>query len=258
MNANKNWGDKADKDLFFTILSVKNIGVISGSEWTTIGNHMRSMGYGFTNEGCRQHFQGLRRSQQKLEANESPSDSNPRKIDPTENPITRRPGPGRGRPRKSAAAAAAAAAAASTSTAAATGPASAGPAVDASLQAADGIDPAHGQDSQTLAQQVSQQSLPPLPPQPDMNPGVGPAPTPMMDSTPAPMHAPPPDHSVEMQTEGVFSEDVSEESDEHAAKRAKLEENHDPALNDEAMLSALAAHNNPDLAHYNADFYGEA
>lgn len=50
---NKNWGDRADKDLFFTILSVKNIGVISGAEWTTIGNHMRTLGYGFTNEGCR-------------------------------------------------------------------------------------------------------------------------------------------------------------------------------------------------------------
>jgi len=50
---NKNWNDRADKDLFFTILSVKNIGVISGTEWTTIGNHMRSLGYGFTNEGCR-------------------------------------------------------------------------------------------------------------------------------------------------------------------------------------------------------------
>jgi hypothetical protein len=49
----KNWNDRADKDLFFTILSVKNIGVISGSEWTTIGNHMRGLGYGFTNEGCR-------------------------------------------------------------------------------------------------------------------------------------------------------------------------------------------------------------
>lgn len=49
----KNWNDRADKDLFFTILSVKNIGVISGAEWTTIGNHMRGLGYGFTNEGCR-------------------------------------------------------------------------------------------------------------------------------------------------------------------------------------------------------------
>ncbi|KAI0484178.1 hypothetical protein GGR56DRAFT_13286 [Xylariaceae sp. FL0804] len=96
---NKNWNDRADKDLFFTILSVKNIGVISGAEWTTIGNHMRSLGYGFTNEGCRQHFQGLRRAQHKAETNGASSDS-PRSTDPTMNPITRRPGPGRGRPRK--------------------------------------------------------------------------------------------------------------------------------------------------------------
>ncbi|XXG97666.1 hypothetical protein Hte_003973 [Hypoxylon texense] len=95
---NKNWNDRADKDLFFTILSVKNIGVISGAEWTTIGNHMRTLGYGFTNEGCRQHFQGLRRAQHKTESNGS-TDSQ-RRNDPTQNPITRRPGPGRGRPRK--------------------------------------------------------------------------------------------------------------------------------------------------------------
>ncbi|KAI1381481.1 hypothetical protein F4677DRAFT_403121 [Hypoxylon crocopeplum] len=96
---NKNWNDRADKDLFFTILSVKNIGVISGAEWTTIGNHMRSLGYGFTNEGCRQHFQGLRRAQHKTDSNGTLQDSQ-RKADPTANPITRRPGPGRGRPRK--------------------------------------------------------------------------------------------------------------------------------------------------------------
>ncbi|KAI1101933.1 hypothetical protein F4804DRAFT_314681 [Jackrogersella minutella] len=96
---NKNWNDRADKDLFFTILSVKNIGVISGAEWTTIGNHMRSLGYGFTNEGCRQHFQGLRRSQHKNDSNSSSLDSQ-RRSDPAQNPITRRPGPGRGRPRK--------------------------------------------------------------------------------------------------------------------------------------------------------------
>ncbi|KAL6400564.1 hypothetical protein AUP68_16277 [Ilyonectria robusta] len=53
---NKNWNDRADKDLFFTILSVKNIGIISGAEWTTIGNHMRTLGYGFTNEGCRHNW----------------------------------------------------------------------------------------------------------------------------------------------------------------------------------------------------------
>ncbi|KAF4945862.1 hypothetical protein FGADI_11604 [Fusarium gaditjirri] len=95
----KNWNDRADKDLFFTILSVKNIGVISGSEWTTIGNHMRSLGYGFTNEGCRQHFQGLRRAQNKAETT-GPNGDIVRRNDPTMNPITRRPGPGRGRPRK--------------------------------------------------------------------------------------------------------------------------------------------------------------
>ncbi|KAF4971385.1 hypothetical protein FZEAL_9867 [Fusarium zealandicum] len=95
----KNWNDRADKDLFFTILSVKNIGVISGGEWTTIGNHMRSLGYGFTNEGCRQHFQGLRRAQNKVEGTGGPNEPT-RKVDPTMNPITRRPGPGRGRPRK--------------------------------------------------------------------------------------------------------------------------------------------------------------
>ncbi|KPA46695.1 hypothetical protein FLAG1_00271 [Fusarium langsethiae] len=95
----KNWNDRADKDLFFTILSVKNIGVISGSEWTTIGNHMRSLGYGFTNEGCRQHFQGLRRAQHKAETT-GPNGDTVRRNDPTMNPITRRPGPGRGRPRK--------------------------------------------------------------------------------------------------------------------------------------------------------------
>ncbi|KAI1506296.1 hypothetical protein F5X99DRAFT_415530 [Biscogniauxia marginata] len=97
---NKNWNDRADKDLFFTILSVKNIGVISGSEWTTIGNHMRSLGYGFTNEGCRQHFQGLRRAQHKADTSNGPLLDSQRRNDPTDNPITRRPGPGRGRPRK--------------------------------------------------------------------------------------------------------------------------------------------------------------
>lgn len=46
-----------------------------------------------------QHFQGLRRAQNKADTNGSPAD-NPRRVDPTTNPITRRPGPGRGRPRK--------------------------------------------------------------------------------------------------------------------------------------------------------------
>ncbi|EHA50491.1 hypothetical protein MGG_17135 [Pyricularia oryzae 70-15] len=95
----KNWSDRADRDLFFTILSVKQIGVISEAEWQTIGSHMRTLGYGFTNEGCRQHFQGLRRAQNKADANDV-VESSPRRADPTLNPITRRPGPGRGRPRR--------------------------------------------------------------------------------------------------------------------------------------------------------------
>lgn len=48
----------------------------------------------------RQHFQGLRRAQNKAEADGTHTDSS-RRADPTLNPITRRPGPGRGRPRKS-------------------------------------------------------------------------------------------------------------------------------------------------------------
>jgi hypothetical protein len=46
-----------------------------------------------------QHFQGLRRAQNKAESNGGPGESS-RKLDPTMNPITRRPGPGRGRPKK--------------------------------------------------------------------------------------------------------------------------------------------------------------
>lgn len=47
----------------------------------------------------RQHFQGLRRAQHKADINGTVSDA-PKKGDPTDNPITRRPGPGRGRPKK--------------------------------------------------------------------------------------------------------------------------------------------------------------
>ncbi|KAL1913684.1 hypothetical protein Sste5344_000648 [Sporothrix stenoceras] len=110
MMNSKNWNDRADKDLFFTILSVKNIGVISGAEWTIIGQHMRTLGYGFSNEGCRQHFQGLRRAQNKIEPSNgttpgsgaiSTAAAAANKVDPALNPITRRPGgPGRRRSRK--------------------------------------------------------------------------------------------------------------------------------------------------------------
>lgn len=69
----------------------------------------------------------------------------------------------------------------------------------------------------------------------------------MMESAPQQQH-------VVMQPDEVSFDDADEEPDERAAKRAKLEENHDPALNDEAILSALAAHNNPgSVEHYNTE-----
>lgn len=94
-------------------------------------------------------------------------------------------------------------------------------------------------------------------PQPPMDPNVGPAPTPMMDAAPTQAQAqvppPPPPQPMVLQPEGVSFEGASEEPDEHAAKRPKLEENHDPALNDEAILSALAAHTSPGVDHYNPE-----
>lgn len=97
-------------------------------------------------------------------------------------------------------------------------------------------------------------------PQPPMDPTVGPAPTPMMDAAPTETQAqvpqqqqPPPPQTMVLQPEGVSFEGASEEPDEHAAKRPKLEENHDPALNDEAILSALAAHTSPGVDHYNPE-----
>lgn len=202
MNAasSKTWGDKADKDLFFTILSVKNIGVISGAEWTTIGNHMRTLGYGFTNEGCRQHFQGLRRAQQKAESNGNSGD-NPRKLDPTLNPITRRPGPGRGRPRKSGA----------------------------------GLDPSLGGSDQDAQHELDA-------------PGSVSSPI-----TPGAVAATQPSGADDLALA------PNGDDSEHIAKRPRLEENQDPALDDEAVLSALAAHSNPTpVDHYSTEFYGEA
>lgn len=182
------------------------------------------------NQDTSQHFQGLRRAQQKAEANGAVGD-NPRKVDPTQNPITRRPGPGRGRPKKS----------------------SVNPATGDTPEDSDVVDPTQSQQQTPQAQptHIPQQSLPP---QPTMDPGVGPAPTPMMESAPPQLQLAPSQQPVEMQTEGVSFEDAGEEPDEHVAKRAKLEENHDPALNDEAILSALAAHNNPGgVEHYNTE-----
>lgn len=185
-----------------------------------------------------QHFQGLRRAQQKAEANGALGD-NPRKVDPTLNPITRRPGPGRGRPRKSVGGA----------SADAQGTESASPSPSQPQ-----IQQQHPPQAQPLDLEQSMQ------PQPPMDPSVGPAPTPMMDAAPTQAQAqaqaqvpPPPPQPMVLQPEGVSFEGASEEPDEHAAKRPKLEENHDPALNDEAILSALAAHTSPGVDHYNPE-----
>lgn len=191
------------------------------------------------NISASQHFQGLRRAQQKAEANGALGD-NPRKIDPTLNPITRRPGPGRGRPRKSVGGA----------TADAQGPDSASPSPS---------QPQIQQQQQPQAQPLDlEQSMQPQPP---LDPSVGPAPTPMMDaastqaqaSVPPPQQQPPQPEPMVLQPEGVSFEGAGAEPDEHAAKRPKLEENHDPALNDEAILSALAAHTSPGVDHYNPE-----
>ncbi|OAQ99872.1 hypothetical protein LLEC1_03661 [Akanthomyces lecanii] len=225
---NKNWNDRADRDLFFTILSVKNIGVISGAEWTMIGNYMRGMGYGFTNEGCRQHFQGLRRATNKIEAAPPPADMALRRVDPSLNPITRRPGPGRGRPRKSQSAA---------------GEGSAGP------ESADGG------------------SVTPLDPNMSVSPGVAPGPAPAAAAHNQAMHAEQGslDQQIAMEDEqalaasadnapfpDVSASHVSDNTDEHPSKRAKLDSDamdHEAAMDDEAVL-ALAAHNGTTAADY--------
>ncbi|KAK0626153.1 hypothetical protein B0T14DRAFT_509271 [Immersiella caudata] len=237
---NKNWNDRADKDLFFTILSVKNIGVISGAEWTTIGNHMRQLGYGFTNEGCRQHFQGLRRAQNKAEANGLGNGSNSRQTDPQVNPITRRPGPGRGRPRK------------------------------LPVNSAAGGTPA--------APVAVATPLPPpppgmlgIPPQIAVVPAVGDvaslSASPVVpDASMLPQIPPPVDASISAQGDTPVDDDLAvdpsledaEDDDDHAAKRPRLDDSQDHSLEDAAVLNALAAHNNPAAGDYDAEFYGEA
>ncbi|TQV97619.1 hypothetical protein V2A60_006635 [Cordyceps javanica] len=240
---NKNWNDRADKDLFFTILTVKNIGVISGAEWTTIGNYMRSMGYGFTNEGCRQHFQGLRRATNKIEAAPPPADAALRRVDPSLNPITRRPGPGRGRPRKSQSGANEGSAVPETAAAGSVTP------LDPGMSASPGVGPALAHD-------------PPPPPQSQAmetdGGGGGPDPQLAMED----------EQTLAESANGPYADDaaavhqVSEAggADEHPSKRQRLDSDamdHQSALDDEAVL-ALAAHNGTTPADYPEFGYGDA
>ncbi|KAK5997105.1 hypothetical protein PT974_02457 [Cladobotryum mycophilum] len=277
---NKNWNDRADKDLFFTILSVKNIGVISGAEWTTIGNHMRTLGYGFTNEGCRQHFQGLRRAQNKAESS-GPLPESARRTDPTLNPITRRPGPGRGRPRKPLQplsdmapipGAALGAAAVSQNPdpvvpgvipGSVPGPLSGQihdqiPDIDAS-----GI-PNGSNQPQNPQQAELQQPLPH--PQPELNIDET---DPILESIPNNLSS---DHIGSSEPEETTPGDqlqleqdqsVEDDTDEHPAKRQRLDTQElapETTLDDEEAVLALAAHNGPDpVDPYPSDFnYAEA
>ncbi|KAK4043594.1 hypothetical protein C8A01DRAFT_43532 [Parachaetomium inaequale] len=278
---NKNWNDRADKDLFFTILSVKNIGVISGSEWTTIGNHMRSMGYGFTNEGCRQHFQGLRRAQNKTE--NGATGESPRKVDPTQNPITRRPGPGRGRPRKQPVAEGAAVGpdgmpapgvhpVGAPPAGVAPGAPGAPPLVPGAAPVpgmAHGV-PVHpqfaGLPGVPAAPPTPGSAIPGAPGTPAM-PNVPPAHgLPVTHGQPQP-HPPQVSQGIAPQAQMTAHEDLAvdpgldeEPEDDHAAKRQRLDDSQEPSLEDEAVLNALAGHNNPATpGEYTTEYtYGDA
>ncbi|KAK4241352.1 hypothetical protein C8A03DRAFT_41181 [Achaetomium macrosporum] len=281
---NKNWNDRADKDLFFTILSVKNIGVISGSEWVTIGNHMRSLGYGFTNEGCRQHFQGLRRAQAKAE--NGAATENPRKIDPTLNPITRRPGPGRGRPRKQASGAAGAAAGPAGVPSPGAQQVGAPPAgavlgappivqgppaggvphgvpMHAQYPGVPGVSGAPPTPVSTVSGAPGTPGMPTMPAAQGLPMGQG---QPMVQGQPQsapPMPGPGVAPQAQMTAPGELAVDPSleeEPEEEHAAKRQRLNDSQDPSLEDEAVLNALAGHNNPTTpGEYTTEYtYGDA
>ncbi|KAM7209539.1 hypothetical protein V8F20_000277 [Naviculisporaceae sp. PSN 640] len=258
---NKNWNDRADKDLFFTILNVKNIGVISGSEWTTIGNTMRSMGYGFTNEGCRQHFQGLRRAQAKSESSPSPALPNDgtRKTDPTLNPITRRPGPGRGRPKK--AAANANQEGSNSPATGSTGALAPGAPPAAAPQPMQGVSPGQSVPHAPLHSHYPNGSIAPG------GPDVSGLQIDQKLSQPMPLPPAVTDRALPPTAEQTpISDELAvdpslEDSEEPAVKRPRLDDSQTATLQtasldtDEAMLSALAAHNNrpPSVDNFEAE-----
>ncbi|ODA81638.1 hypothetical protein RJ55_00139 [Drechmeria coniospora] len=277
----KNWNDRADKDLFFTILSVKNIGVISGAEWTTIGNHMRTLGYGFTNEGCRQHFQGLRRVQNKMEA-DGIIPENARRIDPTLNPITRRPRPGRGRPRKEVPGTGLPAPAGrgipapveGQTPAQVPGTSADSPQAPEPVQSTDASHPAPASEQAPAATAGESQPPPETKAQNGESKGIAqprtsapasnPTQPPISASSTRPDQVPQSQDAVETTVDvqdphrsrrvGAGEEAVQDDEEEHPAKRVKTgsremgaESENDAALDDEAVL-ALAAHNGSEAA----------
>jgi hypothetical protein len=161
-----------------------------------------------TDSGISQHFQGLRRAQNKIETNGSVVTTPQKSVDPTLNPITRRPGPGRGRPRKSQ---------------------------SGTSGQADGI-----QQQQPQVQQQAQVQLQAS----QMGVGAsGPGPGPAsMQSAAAAMGVPvgvPGSDPLAMASNGDDMED------QHANKRPRLEEPVQEALDDETVL-ALTANNTAD------------
>lgn len=62
---------------------------------------------------------------------------------------------------------------------------------------------------------------------------------------------PPQTESATPGSESLVVDPSLEDSDEQPAKRPRLEETQEPSLEDEAVLNALAAHNNPNAVdHY--------
>ena len=217
-----------------------------------------------------QHFQGLRRAQNKSEVNGVGGDSGPRSVDPTLNPITRRPGPGRGRPRKQPAAVAAPSSPASASAGAGTAAAAiAGNPLSSPVPPGGGpvIPPGPGVAVVPIMSGVpGMPGMPAVPGVPGASSiaGTSTVPNPPGPASASPLpdgqvaangHAgsetpAPPDGSLSGQDVTPVEDDLAvdpdlEDPEEHAAKRARLDDSQDPSLEDVAVLNALAAHNNP-------------
>lgn len=220
-----------------------------------------------TNIPVRQHFQGLRRTQNTKAEPSIPVPERFRDLDPAMNPITRRPGPGRGRPRKQPAGAAAAAGRGAIPTLSAQVRNSAIPAAIPGMPPISLTHPhmvAGGSPSQ---QHPGQEDLPdngsdPIPsadgidPNTQHNPEMDP-----IDSRPLNGELAHPDVDQELQEEHDADEDADgddadgeldqdadgDDEDEHgpSAKRQRLDSvgtGKDSGMDDEAVL-ALAAHN---------------
>ncbi|KAK0706570.1 hypothetical protein B0T26DRAFT_461220 [Lasiosphaeria miniovina] len=214
-----------------------------------------------------QHFQGLRRASNKIDPPANPPPSDPvRKVDPTLNPITRRPGPGRGRPRKQGSAGAQGG----------QGSASASPVVPgfsgvphqapvAGMHGFIGVHNMHGLPGvHGLPMSGVPGDVAGLPSSGGVQVGQGgearqsPAEgSPSMGEEQTPVHD---DIAVDPSLE---DHDHDHDHDEQPAKRPRLDNGQDTTpLEDEAVMNALAAHNNsnPPQGHgYTTDFnYGEA